>query len=58
MPDRDTTPPDESPDDESPDDESPSEVDQARRQDPDAPALGAVDDGDEVTDPPEPHEPA
>jgi hypothetical protein len=54
MPGRDAKPADEKPADES---ESPSEVDQAKRQDPDAPALGSVDDGDEVTDPPEPQEP-
>jgi hypothetical protein len=34
-----------------------TEADQIRRQDPDAPALGAVDDYDEVNDLPEPSEP-
>ena len=34
------------------------QVDEVIRQDPDAPALGAVDDGTRLADPPEPHEPA
>jgi hypothetical protein len=34
-----------------------AEADEVRRQDPDAPALGAVDDNDEVNDLPEPSEP-
>jgi hypothetical protein len=39
-------------------DHSPSEpVDEVRRQDPEAPALGAVEGGDELADPPEPQEP-
>jgi hypothetical protein len=33
------------------------EVEQAEKEDPDAPALGAVDDGEQVPDPPEPQEP-
>jgi len=33
------------------------ELEEAERQDPDAPALGAVDGGTELSDPPEPQEP-
>src|ERR687897_3288104 len=33
-------------------------VDEVRRQDPEAPALGAVEGADELADPPEPQEPS
>jgi hypothetical protein len=48
---------DEYPAEEEGDDSTSDQTDEARRQDPDAPGLGAVDGGEELPDLPEPQEP-
>ena len=47
----------EHPADEDEDDSTPDPIDEAKRQDPEAPGLGAVDGSDELPDLPEPQEP-